>query len=154
MSWADIVVGFWLGWAAYEDSKNKVIDLGVPLAIVLTRLACEGPGWIIPGLKMVLPFFAFMKVLEVIHLFGLLRGRPVEPVWGEGDTYLLTSVALYLGLNTTQAFTFMAGSIILMYVAVALVGIAKGDLIRRIQEGTPLSPGVFAMYVLTKVWGV
>jgi hypothetical protein len=151
--WPYIVVGLWLLYASYEDWKRRVIDLGVPVAIILTRVAVEGPWWFVPASFSLLPLYLFLKFLENYHRMVIwfnLPG-PEEPIWYDGDTYLILSVSLFLGLNSIEAVSFLLGSLFSVYTFYLLAGAIKGKIKEVINQPIPLSPGVLMMYAFTVI---
>lgn len=147
--WPDIVVGLWLLYAAWEDFRQRVVDLGVPVAIVLTRVAVEGPGFLLPTLAGLIPFYIFLKVLEAYHRLVLWFGLPgpLDPIWYDGDTYLLMSVSVYLGLDSLQALAFLLLSLLSSAIFHVLFESLRGKPVRKaLAEPLPLSPGVLIAY--------
>jgi len=148
--WPYVVVGIWLLYTAWEDMKNNTVDLGVPMAIILTRVAVEGPGWIPPAFRAILPLYLFMKVLEKAHYFM----KRDSPVWGEGDTALITSVAMFLGLDLGATISFTLGAMLITVLISVVVHTIRGQPLRALMEPMPLGPGILTMYALTILYNL
>jgi len=151
MIWADVVVGIWLLYSAWEDYKHRLIDMGVPLAIVLTRVAVEGPFWIPKAFLGVLPIYAVMRVLEKVHI--LFPRKFDGPVWAEGDTYLLTAVLMYLGIGGLSAFWFWLLALLSVAVFGTLTEVVakKKNVGEAINSPFPFAPGVLIAYGVLEV---
>jgi len=147
--WPDIVVGLWLLYASWEDYKKRLIDLGVPVTIVLTRVAVEGPLFLLHIIPALIPFYLFLKLLENYHrmVIWLNFPGPKEPIWYDGDTYLIIGTSIYLGLNSFQAFGFLLLSLLSSTIFYVLIEALKGKKVgEALTEPQPLSPGVLIAY--------
>ena len=151
--WPDIVVGLWLAYATWEDWKKRVIDVGVPVAIILTRVATEGVGWILPTLSIVVPLYVFMKFMELVPtLLRLFRIKTDIVVWSEGDTYLMTAVALYLGLDFINGLLYIFFSQLIMTEIYIIELARKGKKLEweeLFNEPLPFAPGLFVVYTFS-----
>ena len=149
--WPDIVVGLWLLYAAWEDWRERMIDLGVPVAIVLTRVAVEGPWFLFSAIPSLALFYLFLLLLERYHelvtKFGL--PGPRDPIWYDGDTYLLMGVSIYLGLTSVQALAFMLASLISTAIFYIVFNVGSGKRIAEVlNEPMPFSPGVLITFAI------
>ena len=143
--WPFVVVGIWLLYTAWEDMKDNTVDLGVPIAIILTRVAVEGPWWIPSAFRSILPLYLFMKFLEKAHYFM----KRDDPVWGEGDTALITAVAMFLGLDLGATLSYTVGAMLVTVLISLIVHVFKGQPLRALTDPMPLGPGVLIMYAIT-----